>query len=271
LEAIKGLTQPSPEQRAIKKSEVQVLSFGEDLGEAPPTPFAAIFDMDGTLVDNTPYHFKSWQALFKKYGKGELSKQTYYTEISGVPVLDTIRRLFGGARDEAGLKALLEEKEEFYRKAYAPFVAPVNGLENFLTELKNSGVKMAMATSATVQDIDFILDRVPIRSDFDEIVNAGMVSKPKPNPQIFLKAAEKLNRLPANCVVFEDSLAGIKAANDAGMKVVAITTGHPAADLHPVDLVIDDYSQLTVQKVAALFKEQAPHPVLSKEESFEKA
>jgi len=217
--------------------------------------FAAIFDMDGTLIDNTPYHFKSWQALFKKYGKGELSKQTYYTQISGVPILDTLRGLFPD-HDESGLKALLNEKEGLYRELYAPYLAPVNGLENFLTELKNAGVKMAMATSATVEDINFILNKVPIRDDFDEIVNSTMVSKPKPNPQIFLKAAEKLNREPANCVVFEDSLAGIKAANDAGMKVVGITTGHPAADLHPVDLVIDDYSQLTVQKLAALFKEQ---------------
>ena len=210
--------------------------------------------MDGTLIDNTPYHFKSWQALFKKYGKGELSKQTYYTQISGVPIMDTMRGLFPG-QDEAGLKALLNEKEGLYRKLYAPYLQPVNGLENFLIELKNAGVKMAMATSATVEDINFILDKVPIRNDFDEIVNSTMVSKPKPNPQIFLKAAEKLNREPANCVVFEDSLAGIKAANAAGMKVVGITTGHTADALHPVDLVINDYSQLTVQKLAALFKE----------------
>ena len=211
--------------------------------------------MDGTLIDNTPYHFKSWQALFKKYGKGELSKQTYYTQISGVPIMDTLRGLFPD-HDESGLKALLNEKEGLYHELYAPYLAPVNGLENFLTKLKNAGVKMAMATSATVEDINFILNKVPIREDFDEIVNSTMVSKPKPNPQIFLKAAEKLNREPANCVVFEDSLAGIKAANDAGMKVVGITTGHSADDLHPVDLVIDDYSQLTVQKLAALFKEQ---------------
>jgi beta-phosphoglucomutase len=215
--------------------------------------FAAIFDMDGTLIDNTPYHFKSWQALFKKYGKGELSKETYYKEISGVPVMETIKRIFGNDHDEAGLKALLNEKEDFYRREYAPYVAPVNGLENFLTGLKNAGIKMAMATSATVEDIDFILNKVPIRDDFNVIINSTMVSKPKPHPQIFLKAAEKLNMPPAKCVVFEDSLAGIKAANSAGMKVVAITTGHTAAELHPVDHVINDYTELDVYKLAALF------------------
>lgn len=168
--------------------------------------------------------------------------------------MDTMRGLFPD-HDETGLKALLNEKEGLYRELYAPYLAPVNGLENFLTELKNAGVKMAMATSATVEDINFILNGIPIRHDFDEIVNSTMVSKPKPNPQIFLKAAEKLNREPANCVVFEDSLVGIKAAMAAGMKVVGITTGHTADELQPVDLIIDDYSQLTVQKLAALFKE----------------
>ena len=253
MATIKRLTQPSPKERALKKSAAEVFSFGEDLGDASPG-FSAIFDMDGTLIDNTPYHFKSWQMLFKKYDKGEITKHTYYTEISGVPVLETIRKLFGAERDEAGLKALLNEKEEFYRQAYAPYLAPINGLENFLTELKNAGVKMAMATSATVEDIDFILNKIPIRDDFDAIVNSTMVNKPKPDPQIFLKAAEKLNSDPAKCVVFEDSLAGIKAGNSAGMKVVGITTGHTADELHPVDLVINDYSELTVQKLAALFQ-----------------
>jgi len=215
--------------------------------------FAVIFDMDGTLIDNTPYHYKSWQALFKKYDKGELSKTTYYTEISGVPIKETLKRLFN-TDDEATLKALLNEKESYYRQLYAPFVTAIKGLENFLFELKEAGIKMAMATSATVEDINFILDRVPIRSDFAEIVNASMVSRAKPNPDIFLKAAEMLNVPPAKCIVFEDSLAGLKAGNSAGMKVVGITTGHPAADLQPVNLVINDYTELSVQRLAALFE-----------------
>jgi len=215
--------------------------------------FAVIFDMDGTLIDNTPYHYKSWQALFKKYNKGELSKTTYYTEISGVPIIETLKRLFN-SDDETTLKSLLNEKESYYRELYAPHVTAIKGLESFLTGLKNAGIKMAMATSATFEDINFILDRVPIRSDFEEIVNTSMVSRQKPNPDIFLKAAEILNMPPEKCVVFEDSLAGLKAGNSAGMKVVAITTGHPAADLHPANLVIDDYTGLDVQALAALFK-----------------
>lgn len=209
--------------------------------------------MDGTLIDNTPYHFKSWQALFKKHDLGTLTLETYRTEISGVPIIETLRRLFGDKYDEAGLHQLLEEKESYYREIYAPFLAPINGLENFLTALKDAGIKMAIASSATVEDIDFILNKIPIRDDFEAIIDGSRVSKGKPNPQIFLKAAEELKARPEDCVVFEDSLAGIKAANAAGMKVVGITTGHTADQLQPSGLVINDYTELTVQKLAALF------------------
>ncbi|HEY0246441.1 MAG TPA: HAD family phosphatase [Mucilaginibacter sp.] len=224
------------------------------MGNLEGTTFAAIFDMDGTLVNNTPYHFKSWQAIFKKYNKGILTLDTYHHDISGIPIMDTMKRLFGNDHDEAGLKALLKEKEGLYKSLYAPFAAPVNGLENFLTNLKNAGIKMAIASSATVDDINFILSHVPIRDDFNVIIDGSRVTKSKPNPQIFLKAAEELNARPEDCVVFEDSIAGIKAANGAGMKVVGITTGNTADKLQPSNLVITDYTDLSLQKLTALFE-----------------
>jgi beta-phosphoglucomutase family hydrolase len=217
------------------------------------TSFAVIFDMDGTLVDNTPYHFKSWQAMFKKYSLGDISLDTYHNEISGIPVMDTIRRLFGADHDEAGLNALLREKETIYKDLYAPFAAPINGLENFLAELKSADIKMAMASSATINDINFILDNVLIREYFSVIVDGSRVSRSKPDPQIFLKAAEELNAGPKNCIVFEDSIAGIKAGNAAGMKVVGITTGDTADKLQPANLIIKDYTGLDYHKLAALF------------------
>ena len=113
-----------------------------------------------------------------------------------------------------------------------------------------------MGTSATQADIDFVFDHIPIRDDFGVIINSAMVTKPKPDPQVYLKAAKVLNIPPEKCIVFEDSIAGIKSGNSAGMKVVGITTGHTAAELQPVNLVISDYSELTVQKLAALFEEQ---------------
>jgi len=250
-----SLAPPAPKERALEAPAAKVSPTGGDLEGALPETFAVIFDMDGTLIDNTPYHFKSWQMLYKKYGKGELSKETYYHDISGVPVLETIRSIFGEGRSEDELNALLNEKEAFYRESYAPYIRPINGLENFLAELTGAGIKIAMGTSATQEDINFVFDHIAIRDYFTVIINSTMVTKPKPDPQVYLRAAEKLNMPPARCVVFEDSLAGIKSGNSAGMKVVGITTGHTAAELQPVNLVINDYAELTVQKIAALFEE----------------
>lgn len=214
--------------------------------------FAAIFDMDGTMVDNTPYHFKTWQTLYKKYGIGELAEEAYKTEISGVPIMDTVRSLFPDA-DEETLKSLVREKEQLYQEIYTPFIAPINGLENLLTELKDGGVKLAMASSASWDDIDFVLSHVKVRQYFDVIIDGNRVSKGKPNPQIFLKAAADMHMRPEDCIVFEDSMAGIKAGNAAGMKVIGITTAHPADKLKPTSLTINDYTELSLQKLQALF------------------
>lgn len=208
--------------------------------------------MDGTMVENTPYHYKAWQTLFKKYGLGELTSDTYKAEISGVPIMDTVRSLFPAA-DEETQRALVHEKEQLYQELYTPFIAPINGLENLLKELKDGGVKLAMASSASVDDIDFVLRHVNVKQYFDVIIDGNRVSKGKPNPQIFLKAAAELHIRPEDCIVFEDSMAGITAGNAAGMKVIGITTSHPADRLQPTDLTINDYTELSLQKLEALF------------------
>ena len=216
--------------------------------------FAAIFDMDGTLIDNTPFHFKAWQQLFKKHNLPELSNETYLSEISGVPILNTVKKFFSEDLDETQQKALVKEKQHLYQVAFLPYLRPINGLENFLAELKSAGAKIALATSSDMSDVDFIFETIPIRQYFDALITGGMVSQPKPSPQIFLKAAEQLGARPERCVVFEDSLLGLKAGNNAGMKVVGITTAHPAQTITSLaNLVINDYADVTPQKLTALF------------------
>lgn len=104
-------------------------------------------------------------------------------------------------------------------------------------------------------NVEFAFSRLSIRPYFDAMIDATGITKPKPEPQIFLKAAEALHIEPVNCVVFEDSVSGVKAANAAGMRVVAITTTHKAGELKPVDMVIDDYTQITVTQLLQLFED----------------
>ncbi|WP_374951217.1 HAD family hydrolase, partial [Mucilaginibacter sp.] len=212
---------------------------GEHLAGVDRAAFAVIFDMDGTLVDNTPFHFKAWQQLFKLRNLPELSHETYKAEISGVPIANTVKRYFPDVDDD-GVNAIVEEKQHLYQQAFLPYLKPINGLENFLSELKSAGVKIALATSSDMADVDFIFNTIPIRQYFDTLVIGNMVKEPKPSPQIFLKAAELLKARAEECVVFEDSTSGLKAGNNAGMKVVGITTSHPAETVARVaSLVID--------------------------------
>jgi beta-phosphoglucomutase len=234
-----------------KPINIKVSPSGGDLEGAT---FAAIFDMDGTLIDNTPFHFLAWQLLFKEHGLPELSRETYKNEISGIPIANTVRRYFADA-DETTIASISHQKQMLYQREFRPYLQAISGLENFLIELKAAGVKMAVATSSDIADVDFIFDTVPIGQYFDAIITGDMVHEPKPSPLIFLKAAELLDTPPAQCVVFEDSAAGLQAGNSAGMKVVGITTSHPAEKINQVaSLAIDNYSGINLPALAELFE-----------------
>ncbi|MDT3402791.1 HAD family hydrolase [Mucilaginibacter terrae] len=216
--------------------------------------YAAIFDMDGTLVDNNPYHFKAWKQLFEQHNRVGVTPELYNEKISGVPGMVIMRNFFGNDHTEEQMTQLFAHKTRNYKEIYAPHVTPINGLERFLTALKNAGFKLAVASSATEANIEFVLSRLPVKHLFDVVVDGLRVSKSKPNPDIFLKAAKDLGVSPENCVVFEDSLSGVKAGNAAGMKVVGITTSHTSDELQPVSQVITDYTELTEHDVKALFE-----------------
>ncbi len=205
------------------------------------------------MVHNTPFHYRTWKVMFEKYGLGELSQQTYYAELSGVPIMDTIKRLFTEVEDHEQMQQLVREKELIYQELYTPHISPVNGLIELLTELKNAGFKLAIASSASVHDIEFVLKHIHVKHFFDIIVDGSQVQKGKPSPEIFLKAASDLETTPEDCIVFEDSVAGIKAGNAAGMKVVGVATGNTAEKLQPSALVVNDFAGLNLQKLADLF------------------
>jgi beta-phosphoglucomutase family hydrolase len=218
--------------------------------------FAAIFDMDGTLIDNNVYHFKAYQQLFASHGLPQLSQQTFNEYLSGVPGLMGLHKILNGQFNDEQLKAMFEEKNDNYKTIYEPFIKPITGLVRFLAELKQAGVSMAVATSASHGNVDFVFGHLNIRQYFDAIVDNTGLTRGKPDPEIFLKAAKVLNMQPADCVVFEDSISGVKAANSAGMKVVAITTTHKGGELKPVNILIDDYTNIDLNKLAALFDDK---------------
>lgn len=214
--------------------------------------FAVIFDMDGTLLDNNGYHLKAWQSFFKEYGK-TLSEKEYKEKISGISSAATIRNFFGSEVTDDEVTAYRNKKEEIYRQLIAPYIKPVTGLIPFLQTLQKQNIPLAIATSATIKNIDFTMKKLNLQPYFPYIIDSSMVNKGKPDPDIYLAAAKKLHIPPERCVAFEDSVNGVRSAKAAGMKVIAINTSHQKEKLSNADLILEDYTQINVQKLMTLF------------------
>lgn len=221
----------------------------------PNAPFAALFDMDGVLVENTAFHINAWLQFAQRHNF-PLTTDQYVENINGRVSADAMAYVFRRPLLADELTAFTEEKEGIYRELYGPHLRPTTGLVPFLEALKAQDVRLAVGTSAPESNVRFTLDGLSIRSYFDAVVDAGMIRRGKPDPEIYLTAAERVGVDPAYCVVFEDALAGIEAGLRAGMKVVALTTTHTRAELADTgaSLIVDDFTALTVDSVRALVR-----------------
>lgn len=209
---------------------------------------AAIFDMDGVLVNNHNVHLDAWEAYCAKYNL-PFNRDTFAQQYFGKTNADILSALLNTTLTPAQIELMGEEKEELYRNLYKNTIEPVAGLVQLLTQLKKHSIKIGVASSAPVSNIDFVLDSLCIRQFFDTLVDGSMVTKGKPHPDIYLKAAHLLNEHPSNCIVFEDSVSGINSGKSAGMKVVALTTTHslhqlPATNFHASNFLSISYEQL---------------------------
>ncbi len=210
--------------------------------------------MDGVLVDNMKIHMEAFAEIARRYG---VPVDTYTVLGMAGKGNDEIFRLIFPADivDRVGTKSLGEEKESIYREMYAPLLAPAKGLIAFLDELKARGVRIAVGTSAPTVNMDFVFDGLDIRRYFDAIVNVDMVTRAKPDPEIYLLALRELGLTGDECIVFEDAIAGIQAATAAGIKTVALSTSIPAETLRNtpgVVLVVSDFTETDFVKLSAL-------------------
>jgi beta-phosphoglucomutase len=202
--------------------------------------YAFVFDMDGTLVDNMKYHTEAWQRLLAKHGV-EMDANEFLVRTAGMINRQIVPMVFPGIPEHEG-EAIGEQKELLYRELYLKHRAPVDGAEKFLSEAKHLGIKLAVATAAPIGNVEFILDGLDLRRYFDAVTTAAEISNGKPDPEIFLKSAEKLGVEPRHCLVFEDALGGMEAARRAGMKAIGITTVNSAEELLKLDAVVEAHA-----------------------------
>lgn len=204
---------------------------------------AAIFDLDGTLIDNNSYHLLTWQKYVERFDRN-MTKEEYNENINGRTNKNALEYVYQRKMTEEEATPLALEKEAMYREIYQPHIEPVPGLIDLLEQLAERGIPMAIATSGIEVNIQFMFSNIPIEKYFKFIVNSSHIKKGKPDPEIYIKTADMLSIPVSNCLVFEDAVVGIESAKRAGMHVVAITTTHAIEELKESDLLIDSYFDL---------------------------
>ena len=216
---------------------------------------AAIFDMDGTLVDNSTVHFEAFERFCVHYGVTDWREKMQ--GLFGMGNNDIMRRILPESLiRKKGLQALADEKEAIYRAIYAPRIVPIAGLVDLLGRLRQAGIRCAVGSSGCRANIEFVLEKCAIGPFFDATVSSDRVTHCKPDPEIYLTAAKALGMEPAECVVFEDAEAGIESARRAGIgRIVAIATTLNRAELAKLQgpsVIISDYRELA--DAASLFR-----------------
>ena len=220
------------------------------------TNFAFIFDMDGTLVDNMRFHTEAWGKMLAENGV-EMNAHDFLVKTAGKTNREILPTVFGAISDERILE-LGNRKESLYQELFLPQRKTVDGAFEFLEAAQKLGVKMAVATAAPVMNVEFILDGLDLRRFFDAITTAADVSEGKPNPEIFLKSAEKLGVEPQNCLVFEDALGGFEAAHRARMKSIGISTVNSTEDILKCGSVVEAHQDFSNLKPQNLIKKHLP-------------
>lgn len=222
------------------------------------SPFKAlIFDMDGTLVDNMNTHRQTWLLWAKREGI-ELSEEEILAQTHGT-IGEIVARFFPG-RSKEGLFEIGERKEALYRELYAPHLRLIAGCDDLLDWAKQTGMPLALATAGDATNIAFTLDGLNIRSYFSAFVGGEDVTHGKPHPEVFLAAAAKLGIEPSDCLVFEDSPAGVEAARRAGMKCIVVNPMMPREEFGETDHVLQwtrDYREVAHNPWATLSSQEA--------------
>ncbi len=184
---------------------------------------ACIFDLDGVLVDSAKYHYLAWKALADKLGFVFTEKDNERLKgVSRMKSLEILLEVGGISMTDSEKEKAATEKNDLYR-SYISKMTPdeiLPGVENFLKEVKSLGMKTAIGSAS--KNTPLIMERTGLSKYFDAVADGTMVSKAKPDPEVFLKGAELLGVDPKDCVVFEDAEAGVEAAHNAGMKAVGI-------------------------------------------------
>ncbi|MFB0533786.1 MAG: HAD family hydrolase [Anaerolineae bacterium] len=213
-----------------------------DAGNMGGLPKAVIWDMDGVIADTGAAHFAAWRQVMAELGRP--FDEADFRRIFGIVNPDAVRLLLGETVSSYEIGRISERKETLFREAVQVHVSLLPGVKTWLERLRQQGYRQAIASSAPRANIEVLLHVLNVGLYFQATVSADDVTKGKPDPAIFLKAAAALGVSPARCVVVEDAVAGVEAARRAGMICLAVATTQPAERLSDADLVVKRLTEL---------------------------
>lgn len=208
-----------------------------------------LFDWDGVVVNSAPQHQVSWELLAAE--EGLALPAGHFKRGFGRRNSFIIPEVLGWAREPIEIERLSQRKEVLYREILEQTpLEPLPGVRSLLQDLKVNGVPCAVGSSTERENITMLLQRFGLIDLFAVLITAEDVSLGKPDPEVFLKAAEAINRHPKNCVVLEDSEAGLQAARAGGMYALGVANTHPVSELQSADQVVSSLEQVSFGKLA---------------------
>lgn len=206
-----------------------------------------IFDLDGVIVDTAKYHFLAWKRLADELNiEFTLEHNELLKGVSRVESLNIILRLGNKVLSPEYTEECLKKKNEWYleyiHRLDSSEILP--GVERLISEIRGRGIRVALGSAS--KNAVIILQQLELMDMFDTIVDGNEVSQAKPNPEVFLNAAQALDVDPKQCIVFEDAVAGVEAALNAQMRVIGI--GSPEI-LHQANFVVEDLQHQTFDQL----------------------
>lgn len=208
---------------------------------------AFLFDLNGTMIHDMPYHVKAWHQVIQSLG-GNLSEEEMKQECYGKGE-EMLERIFPEKYTVQERIKISEAKEAKYRDDFLPNLKLMDGLDQLLFQANQQQIKLGIGSAANNLNIDFVVDNLKIRHYMQTIVSGEMVKASKPDPETFLTCATALGLHTTQCLVFEDTPKGVACAANAGMDAIVITTTHPMSDFVEFKNIIhftDDYTNLEI-------------------------
>jgi len=214
--------------------------------------FAVLFDWDGVVVDSSRAHELSWERLAAE--EGQSLPEGHFKASFGKVNRVIIPEILGWTDDPGEIERMGRRKEALYREIIRDEgLEPLPGARELVLALRDAGIPRVIGTSTARKNIEVGLEAMGLEGCFDGAVCSEDVSRGKPDPEVFLKAAAVAGMAPERCVVIEDSVHGLEAAKAGGMRGLGVTTTHPRGALLPADAVVDSLTEVSPAFLARLF------------------